>query len=312
MEKTISNSKTLSSRLAFTMAEILISLTIIGVIAAITLPALRANINENTLNTKRKALYTRMSQAIGMMGTVGGYGVSTEVTDMNQNAAMTFVTEGLDKVLKINNICDKDNLSKCGLPDKITKLPSGKIDFPKKFSEVSNNIEFINNINTDAVAFETVNGESVAVFYNPLCGDKPLDYTYSTHRIICANFLYDLNGKKGPNIIGNDIGFITVLSSTEPSVVAPIPLSTFANDGNAIKQTLAAAACTTQDENSRLPNIDELTSLYTNKGLLSLSNNYFWSSSVVPPNKAYYMDFTLGSTTADSLDKEYRVWCVKR
>ena len=75
MEKTISNSKTLSSRLAFTMAEILISLTIIGVIAAITLPALRANINENTLNTKRKALYTRMSQAIGMMGTVGGYGV---------------------------------------------------------------------------------------------------------------------------------------------------------------------------------------------------------------------------------------------
>ena len=43
--------------LAFTMAEILLSLTIIGVVAAITLPSLTGNINERTWNTQRKALY---------------------------------------------------------------------------------------------------------------------------------------------------------------------------------------------------------------------------------------------------------------
>ena len=46
---------------AFTMAEILLSLTIIGVVAAITLPSLTGNINERTWNTQRKALYARMS-----------------------------------------------------------------------------------------------------------------------------------------------------------------------------------------------------------------------------------------------------------
>ena len=51
-------------RIAFTMAEILLSLTIIGVVAAITLPSLTGNINERTWNTQRKALYARFSQAI--------------------------------------------------------------------------------------------------------------------------------------------------------------------------------------------------------------------------------------------------------
>ena len=46
-----------SLRAAFTMAEILLSLTIIGVVAAITLPSLTGNINERTWNTQRKALY---------------------------------------------------------------------------------------------------------------------------------------------------------------------------------------------------------------------------------------------------------------
>ena len=50
-----------NQRCAFTMAEILLSLTIIGVVAAITLPSLTGNINERTWNTQRKALYARFS-----------------------------------------------------------------------------------------------------------------------------------------------------------------------------------------------------------------------------------------------------------
>ncbi len=59
---------------AFTMAEILLSLTIIGVVAAITLPSLTGNINERTWNTQRKALYARMTQAISLMPALNGYG----------------------------------------------------------------------------------------------------------------------------------------------------------------------------------------------------------------------------------------------
>ena len=60
---------------AFTMAEILLSLTIIGVVAAITLPSLTGNINERTWNTQRKALYARFSQAIALMPALNGYGI---------------------------------------------------------------------------------------------------------------------------------------------------------------------------------------------------------------------------------------------
>ena len=108
--------------LAFTMAEILLSLTIIGVVAAITLPSLTGNINERTWNTQRKALYSRISQAISLMPSVNGYGTYsfTENEDgttiVNEDtAAETFLSAGLSKVLKINNICGAEHLADCGI-----------------------------------------------------------------------------------------------------------------------------------------------------------------------------------------------------
>ncbi len=100
----------MTQSVGFTMAEILLSLTIIGVVAAITLPSLMANINERTWNTQRKALYARMSQAIAMMPQIAGYGTLTVTTDEDGSTTVTdtatesFLTEGLSKVLKINNI----------------------------------------------------------------------------------------------------------------------------------------------------------------------------------------------------------------
>ena len=72
----------LLKKTAFTMAEILLSLTIIGVVAAITLPSLTGNINERTWNTQRKALYSRMSQAIALMDSIKGYGLGNISSDL--------------------------------------------------------------------------------------------------------------------------------------------------------------------------------------------------------------------------------------
>ena len=79
----------IENKLAFTMAEILISLTIIGIIAVITLPSLKADINEKTWATQRKALYSRMSQAIAMMPSLNGYGVV-----MNSNGTINNTETG--------------------------------------------------------------------------------------------------------------------------------------------------------------------------------------------------------------------------
>ena len=109
------------------MAEILLSLTIIGVVAAITLPSLTGNINERTWNTQRKALYARFSQAIALMPSLNQY------SDVD-----TFLASGLAKVLKINNICDKDHLPDCGITTaKITDAMGNQLLMPKTIEELS-------------------------------------------------------------------------------------------------------------------------------------------------------------------------------
>ena len=49
---------------------------------------------------------------------------------------------------------------------------------------------------------------------------------------MCANFVYDLNGIKGPNTFGKDIGAITVLYPTDSNIVAPEPLAPNAINGS--------------------------------------------------------------------------------
>ncbi len=324
--------------LAFTMAEILLSLTIIGVVAAITLPSLMANINERTWNTQRKALYARMSQAIAMMPQVGGYGqyegTNTDgvVTATVDTAAETFLTEGLSKVLKINNICDATHLADCGVPASFTNMAGSTKTWPTKLSELnsmftgtyettssSKHSNPLNNIDTKAAAFETQNGETITLYYNPHCygetegfiNQNDSFWNYSQAQM-CANFIYDLNGNKGPNTVGKDIGFITALYPTDTNVVAPYPLATNAANGTKIAQIDAVAACTAQDSESRLPNKDELSSMFYNKELIGIETGAYWSGTFVSTETAWNHNFDIGSHHSGTRTSTNNVRCVKR
>ena len=134
---------------AFTMAEILLSLTIIGVVAAITLPSLTGNINERTWNTQRKALYARFSQAMPLMDALNGYGTFKEAASASgdtpaqeaiDTCAETFITAGLAKVLKINNICDNEHLEDCGITSTINTITGSKIPTPTTFEELNSSM----------------------------------------------------------------------------------------------------------------------------------------------------------------------------
>ena len=315
---------------AFTMAEILLSLTIIGVVAAITLPSLTGNINERTWNTQRKALYARISQAIALMPAVNGYGtlegtISDDGTQtiLQDNAAETFVTAGLSKVLKINNICDSENLKDCGIPSKITTMDNRNLSdftssmntlvgFNSMFNGSAPNQVYSRQLDTKAAAFETANGESILVYYNPRCmsDTKIVDANY-TQPYMCANFVYDLNGTKGPNTMGKDIGFITVMYPSDPVVVAPMP-EPIASVG-AAKHIDATRFCTNQNNESRLPSRDELMAMFYNKLLLTQSNSYYWSTTLgEKPDTAYHVRFSSGSRHLGSRDGQYAIWCIKR
>ena len=307
---------------AFTMAEILLSLTIIGVVAAITLPSLTGNINERTWNTQRKALYARFSQAIALMPSLNGYGTLTEdesgsITE--DNAAETFVTAGLSKVLKINNICDSEHLSDCGIPSKVI-LGNGSIaftEFPKTLFSYNSrfNISYYSTPDTKVAAFETVNGESIAVFYNPRCTALPYQVSsifLNTFQQMCANFVYDLNGSKGPNTVGKDIGFITALYPTDPVVVAPVYISKSVGAWGNYYEKLSSL-CKQVDPDSRVPNIEELKSLVYNNPLVRFGegSNWIWSSTRIDENYVYTMGLD-GNIILTNNGNRGDLRCVKR
>ena len=281
---------------AFTMAEILISLTIIGIIAAIIIPSLHANIEKRAWNAKKRALYSRLSQAIDMMPKIAGYGTySGEWSDGSvsvtaDTAAMAFVTDGLSKVMKINNICDNNNFDKCGLPSKITTMTNTKLEFPTNlytlqpaFASPQNGWHPYSPINTESVAFETVNGDSIAVFYNPNCEgnrkERRIDNSpmfFAQHKI-CAHFIYDINGKKGPNTFGKDISTITVIYPELPIVINSPNLLPARPAQPPVRYTTAKSACKIQDSNGSVPNLYELMTMFVN-------SNYFSSGCTNPCN----------------------------
>ena len=285
---------------AFTMAEILLSLTIIGVVAAITLPSLTGNINERTWNTQRKALYARMSQAIALMPALNGYGTLKEessagASDAVDTATETFITDGLAKVLKINNICDNEHIEDCGIPLTYTTLAGSNKDIPTTMTELNSLItsasysaysykdgDSYSMLDTKAAAFETGNGESILTFYNPNCvGNMGETGDYFVQPKICANMIYDLNGSKGPNTVGKDIGFMTILYPTDSVVVAPVP---FRSVISGVTSDEAPTACTLQaGDEYRIPTKDELASLFANQKLLadSFVNKHWYSSSKI-------------------------------
>ena len=322
-------------RIAFTMAEILLSLTIIGVVAAITLPSLTGNINERTWNTQRKALYVRFSQAIALMPALNGYGTLRETTDsagatsIEDTAAETFVTAGLSKVLKINNICDSGHLADCGIASKFTTLAGSTVDeIPTTMGElnstminVSYNISGYGSashsqLDTKAVAFETQNGESILLFYNPACVSNMDEMgNYYVSPKICVNMVYDLNSSKGPNTIGKDMGFLTILYPTDSVVVAPMPFNGFfdgVNDDN------ASSICTTNaGEDYRIPTRDELASIFANENLLDLEwgNGHLYSSTKAQPSWGivnWVMVLPNGQFRLPMAESNWGTLCVKR
>ena len=268
-------------------------------------------------------------------GTISSDGTQTITED---NAAETFVTAGLSKVLKINNICDWEHLEDCGIPSQITTLRAGsKITFPKSIVELNPifNSTFTTGsltwtyrqLDTKAAAFETANGESIAVYYNPSCRDlssdllqatpAPGDTTLWVHMqpAMCANFIYDLNGSKGPNTVGKDIGVMSALYPTDSLVVAPVPIVAISNNETTYNDS--SGVCNELDSESRLPNLYELSSMFYNQRLFDLENgaSCFLSSTTVYQvggMRVWRLHFDLGYAQSYAKEDPANFRCVKR
>jgi len=200
-----------SQKSAFTLAEVLITLAIIGVVAAMTIPTLVADYQERSWGTAASVFERRLEEALKVMNTqqtLAGYSTTQE-----------FVNE-LSKHFKILKTCDNNNLMDC-FEDSIYWGGNGTfVDMKDK--KTTKNFG-INDWGTDLIGIQFANGTTALVGYNtltssndpavPVCRQDP--YSNEITGMGCLAMIYDTNGFKTPNTFGKDLRSINVLELTD-------------------------------------------------------------------------------------------------
>ena len=162
-------------------------------------------------------------------------------------------------------------------------------------------------------AFETQNGESILVSYNPNCISKQDTSNFFVASVLCANFMYDLNGNKGPNTVGKDIGYLSAFYSIDPVVVAPLPLFTDTEYGYSHDEI--ASACTNLDDSARAMSIEELISFAINYKPQTRNGEVFYSNTRYGFDQLYVLDLDQNGyavASAYSRDQKGSMFCTKR
>jgi len=88
-----------NKKVAFTLAEVLITLGIIGVVAAITIPGLITKYRRVTAETKLKKFYTIMNQAVRLSIADNGEFIFADVSDVTDKQNAQKITEWYGKYI---------------------------------------------------------------------------------------------------------------------------------------------------------------------------------------------------------------------
>ena len=195
-------------RVAFTLAEVLITLGIIGVVAALTLPALLTNIQSKVRAERSRSVQYKFSLAtekMARLNLIGPY----DSTD-------AFVDE-LQKHLKISKRCNASNLRGCWPYDTVD-LGNGKtwdISKTKTGKQFGMDTDDDNDYTSDNVGIVTADGTPMILSYNKKCkaidsleklswtttDNKPLSNSSAS----CVAAVYEINGTGKPNKLSDDV-----------------------------------------------------------------------------------------------------------
>ncbi|MBP3924080.1 type II secretion system protein, partial [bacterium] len=181
---------------AFTLAEVLITLGIIGIVAAMTLPAVINKINDRENLQKFKKAYSELSQV-------------KQLLDMEYGGSFTMACNTFDDVclrdlfaekMKVIKTCRSNAPNEC---QEKSYFQNGKQQF------------YDTNINHPWPMLITNSGYSVKFrFHFPDCASYNSGWTDKDGNLkelkTCGWMQIDTNGKKKPNVSGKDIYFILI------------------------------------------------------------------------------------------------------
>ena len=156
---------------AFTLAEVLVTLGIIGVVSAMTVPSLMQNHQRKTYVTQLHKVYNELQQA-SLQYMTDNNAINMKEAGINSDDA---ASDFIKKYFKVVQDCGADK-SPCFPEHTVYKKLSG-----------AENSAWVGKRH-----FVLASGASVSTYYHP--EDELL-----------LEFWVDINGQNGPNIIGRDL-----------------------------------------------------------------------------------------------------------
>ena len=289
-------------KIGFTLAEVLITLAIIGIVAALTIPTLVQNFQQDAWDTASEVFQRKLEESLKVMnvqGTLAGY-TTTEA----------FVDE-LSKHIKITRICDNDDITTC-FADTVTWGKEGQETEEVDMSEIKTAKNFgQEDWDTNTVGVQFANGVNAVIAYNPSCRQDQYSNQVSVND--CLAILYDVDGFKNPNTVLKDLrdnGNIISLGGVEGGFCIPAglcftvpfkPTALTAAECNAQKGELGISECywntdywagavkACADQGKRLP---------TDSELLALANDLY--NTTVSGGDGEFFDATLDTDKASS------------
>ncbi len=195
-------------RVGFTLAEVLITLGIIGVVSAMTIPTLVANYQQKSMDTKANTFNRKLGEALKVM--------NSQSVLAGHNSTGEFVNE-LSKHIKILKVCESTKLKECFVEEFATNEDSYKVADLQQGKNL-NQEDGYKTSETLGVLFG--DGTSALLAYNKKAKEDPFN-----NRIVNVNstgtglknrtiglstdalaILYDVSGSSGVNTYGTGDG----------------------------------------------------------------------------------------------------------
>ena len=190
-------------RVAFTLAEVLITLGIIGVVAAFTLPTVIQSYQEKVTVTRLEKTYSSLSQAfeqaINNNGTVDNWCDNEDLSN-NYKICSNKIAEKLKPYLKIIKTCQVCQQGCFGNEYKFL--------YSNGWAYYNSNAQQFVVADGITVTFNAENGDR----YENLWCQVNKNETNSYWRYVgnCGEVFVDINGSKAPNIISKDLFYFRI------------------------------------------------------------------------------------------------------
>ena len=175
---------------AFTLAEVLITLAIIGIVAALTIPAIIAKYQKRVVVTKLQKDYALFSRMLNQSVADNGFMESWDY--VGHYKTDVFFNKYLKPYLKIDKLC----------------IPTSNECWADDVKSLSGISGYLKNTEKMRVSFIMNDGQSVFMW---AASGSTLNDNSKPH----LQFWIDINGKnKGPNMLGKDIFGMIALFAT--------------------------------------------------------------------------------------------------